>query len=487
MDVSNLAVHLRRRTPWEALDLGFGLVRFWRRHAYAYWFALVVPIWILLFAVAYILGDWTLGLLLAWWLKPLYDRILLHAFGRAAFGETPKVTDALKDWRHILGRGLLLQLTLLRFDSFRAVRTAVWYLEGQTGPTRGRRMSVIAADNRGHSLALLGAAVVFEQIFFFALAGVVLMFVAPELDFAPQEFLELLRESPTIVVSIALFYFGAVSIVEPVYVAAGFGLYLNRRVHLEGWDIEIAFKRMASRFAAGGAPVMSVFILALASYSGHGDAAVPVAPQRLPEAATTNTIKRVLESDAFRTTEVVSRWTQESNPVSSSMNSTNGLVQWLANVTEWILWGVLGGAVALILYAVFRSGWRIRFDPQPMLRGKPETSDGDDRVVSLSVDLLNEARGQWKLGHARLALSALYRGTLAELQEQFDLLLPPSATEQDIIDAVVQRIPKEPADVVRDMVSMWSMVAYAAVAPKSADVDALFADWEKVFIRCHGS
>ena len=30
---------------------------------------------------------------------------------------------------------------------------------------------------------------------------------------------------------------------EPFYVAAGFGIYLNRRAELEAWDIEQEFRR----------------------------------------------------------------------------------------------------------------------------------------------------------------------------------------------------------------------------------------------------
>ena len=30
----------------------------------------------------------------------------------------------------------------------------------------------------------------------------------------------------------------ALALLEPFYVAAGFGMYLNRRVELEAWDIE---------------------------------------------------------------------------------------------------------------------------------------------------------------------------------------------------------------------------------------------------------
>ncbi len=41
----------------------------------------------------------------------------------------------------------------------------------------------------------------------------------------------------------ALAYAAAVSFLEPFYVAAGFGMYLNRRVELEAWDVEQEFRR----------------------------------------------------------------------------------------------------------------------------------------------------------------------------------------------------------------------------------------------------
>jgi hypothetical protein len=38
-------------------------------------------------------------------------------------------------------------------------------------------------------------------------------------------------------------YLLAILCVEPFYVAAGFGMYLNRRAELEAWDIEQEFRR----------------------------------------------------------------------------------------------------------------------------------------------------------------------------------------------------------------------------------------------------
>jgi hypothetical protein len=38
-------------------------------------------------------------------------------------------------------------------------------------------------------------------------------------------------------------YLLTVLFLEPFYVAAGFGMYLNRRAELEAWDIEQEFRR----------------------------------------------------------------------------------------------------------------------------------------------------------------------------------------------------------------------------------------------------
>jgi hypothetical protein len=47
-----------------------------------------------------------------------------------------------------------------------------------------------------------------------------------------------------------LLYFTAFGLVGPIYAAAGFTLYLNRRIELEGWDIELKFRRLTARLAA---------------------------------------------------------------------------------------------------------------------------------------------------------------------------------------------------------------------------------------------
>jgi hypothetical protein len=51
------------------------------------------------------------------------------------------------------------------------------------------------------------------------------------------------QTSATLQLFASVAYAFAVLFLEPFYVAAGFGMYLNRRAELEAWDIEQEFRR----------------------------------------------------------------------------------------------------------------------------------------------------------------------------------------------------------------------------------------------------
>lgn len=53
----------------------------------------------------------------------------------------------------------------------------------------------------------------------------------------------------SIIINVAT-YIGAVAMLTPFYVASGFAMYLCKRSLLEGWDIEIVFRRLLARHHA---------------------------------------------------------------------------------------------------------------------------------------------------------------------------------------------------------------------------------------------
>jgi len=78
-------VVIRPRSPSEAVDLGYRLARAWWRPIYAVWFTMVAPVWALAYAVGY-RKPWIAAIVL-WWLRPLFDRAVLHVVSHAVFGD----------------------------------------------------------------------------------------------------------------------------------------------------------------------------------------------------------------------------------------------------------------------------------------------------------------------------------------------------------------------------------------------------------------
>lgn len=260
MRIEDLQVELRPRSPWEAVELGMALMR---RHAAAVWrpwLVLTLPVFALANAVGWWLDAVPLAALLMWWLKPVFDRVPLYVLSRAVFGATPGLRDTLRAQAH-WGRGALVHhLTWRRLSPVRALFLPVDLLEG--GAHAAERRRVIGGHARGTASLLTLVCVHFEIALSLAAVMLVLAFVPFELlTESARAMWALLAVEPPRWAQVALNAAAwlATSLIEPFYVAAGFGLYLNRRTQLEAWDVEIAFRRLGKRLAAA-APLLALAI-----------------------------------------------------------------------------------------------------------------------------------------------------------------------------------------------------------------------------------
>lgn len=243
MDLEKLSVRLRPRKPWEAVDLGFAMVRQWRGTVYPPWLALTVTTAL---ALIWLLSGW--GLLIFWWLLPLFEAMVLWPLSRAVFGELPTPGQSLRAapmemkraWREVLIR---------RFDLARSFALPIGQLEGLKGSERRLRRSVLSRSIEVHG----GVTVVFfcfelllMAAFFTLLVSMTPTWMGIDWDGGMSRFFEGLSAGW---VYKTVFSFCALILiaVDPFYVAAGFALYLDRRTALEGWDLEIAFRRLARR------------------------------------------------------------------------------------------------------------------------------------------------------------------------------------------------------------------------------------------------
>jgi len=188
-----------------------------------------------------------LPMLIVFWLKPWLDRALLFVMSRAVFGEATQWGDLWRARRQVLGGQLLRTLLWRRFSPWRAYTQPIEQLEGQRGGDRRKRAKLMLNANRGAATALQTAFTHAEAVLTYGLVALLWWFapensnatvwdwfVNPDAHAAGQLGLNLV---------LALGYVAVVLFLEPFYVAAGFAMYLNRRVVLEAWDIEQEFRR----------------------------------------------------------------------------------------------------------------------------------------------------------------------------------------------------------------------------------------------------
>ncbi len=258
MRPEDLTVDIRSRTPWEALDLGLALIQKHRRAVYTAWLTAILPVAALTLLLNVLFGRteedggrwWWL---LIWWMKPFYDRVQLLVLSRAVFGRTVRWREILRAFPDIFWRsGLLRDLTWRRLHPLRSFHIPVWQLEGLKGKARRRRFQVLGRNASGTALALLFVCSTFESILTIGCLGLVFLLIPPELISSVSDMLTTLFLSEGtfwLALIQGAAYMFAVSVVEPLYAAAGFSLYLNRRAELEGWDIELGFRTLATRLA----------------------------------------------------------------------------------------------------------------------------------------------------------------------------------------------------------------------------------------------
>ncbi len=240
MQVDALAVRLRPRSNAEAADLGVRLCQHAARSVFACYLAVALPVLVICLAT-FEIAQW-LPTLAIWWAKPWLDRTILFALARAAFGQTTAPRDVWAAQRHVWWSQLIRTWTQRRLSPWRSLTAPVYQLEGLKGARQRKRVRQVRSGKTGAGLLVTGAFNLVEMALMVGMLSLVSWF-APEGMKPTLAFIFDPGHQGDFQFIVALAYAATVAIVEPFYVAAGFGLYLNRRVELEAWDIEQEFRR----------------------------------------------------------------------------------------------------------------------------------------------------------------------------------------------------------------------------------------------------
>jgi hypothetical protein len=460
---ADLAVTLRRRSPWEATDLGLAMLQRWWRPVYAAHALILVPIALILVTLGWAFDAVWVAMLAFWWLEPLYDRVVLHVLSRAVFGEVQTPLSVLRSWKDWT-RGLAGALTLDRIDMARSFNLPVRQLEDQRGRGARERRRVLGRRARGQAVWLTLVWLHFEFALLWSAGAMAGLLLPAGLERAPGGdeaffggFFELLQMTS---VSDALVYAAVIFFLEPFYVAAGFGLYLNRRTLLEGWDIEVALRRIAERHAAA---LLFVFLCLTPFFFLN--------PAIAQEKNAKNEIAEVLKAREFGYYRDTTRW-EARDPSKPKDAKTPDLSFWhaigyaLSRAAEVFLWGA---AIAALAYALW---WLARHLPQGA-RPRPEAYRPPAALFGMELapdklpaDVPGAAAELARNGKLREALSLLYRGALSELVHKRGVRLLASHTEGEAM-----RLAGVPYFAL--LVDAWRRCAYAKRFPSFDEVDGL--------------
>ncbi|MFO1369957.1 MAG: DUF4129 domain-containing protein [Marinagarivorans sp.] len=507
MELERRAIEIRPRSPWEACDLGIQMGRHWWWPMVKIWLALASP-WLLLSwcipaRFAYIPA------LLYWLGKPLLERFLLYFLSQAIFTHSPSSLDVLKNARQLLAKDWLASLLWRRLSLWRAYNSALTVLEGQTGPARRQRLAHLAGENASTAAKVMMLIAHMEGFLLLSLWVLAYTLV-------PQQFqvqfvsMDESVHSDTFAALYNTLYILVSSLVAPFFVATGFALYLNRRIWLEAWDIDISFRTLAKRLSPAlllillgclWSPAAAPPSLAAASYEagestihqGLERLANPLSlfselqPLRAPSAnypAEQAKVATILAGADFhhRESRLVHHWRwswpSDTRPPADDARRAH-LVALVARVLEVLAWMAV---LALIMWLGLNYRKLLsRFATtaaQPKTVASPLRVFGlDVRAASLPDDPAETAFALCLAHNYRQGLAILYRATLVALLQQ-GLKLKASHTEEDCL-TLATRLPLSLAaqDYLRQLTHTWQQLAYGHLAPAPSQAEQLCRQW----------
>lgn len=514
VNLDNRTIEMRPRRPWEAVDLGILMARRWWIPLMQLWLCVSLPVF---FLTSFLPGELLLyQTLVLWWLKPLFERPLLFLLSQNVFGQYPLLRESLRTFPQLALKQIVLSLTWRRFSPSRALDLPVLQLEGLSGAKRAARLAVLHREGISPSSALTVFGVHLEAFISLGIIVIVFLFVPEETELPWMDFANF--ESPwLILLSNSIVYIG-MSLIAPFYVASGFALYLNRRIHLEAWDIEIAFKRIVEvrkkTHAQKNKPatknssnlIVSIFLaVTLPFFCVTPDVNADDIQNKLSSSVDIESVYKeintIKKQEEFNVRDIQKRLKNsrddeldesEEEWDLSWLNFSSGFASWLSKTGEYVLWVLVIILIFLIVfryrewlkkYAFFssKSTSQSSIDSPKVLFGLEVTQESLPDDISVAASLL------WRSNDKRKALALIYRASLVELID-LGVQLRSGDTEGVCLEKSkmhrgLKTFTEEKFAYLDKLTEMWQRYAYGHMEPDSGLAMSLCESWNKVWLK----
>lgn len=528
MNLDQVTLEIRPRSAWEAVDLGILMAKRWWLPMMKVWLLASLPIFILALIIP---SKWYwLGGALIWWLKPIYERPLLHILSHAVFNDLPDTRSTFKLFPSLARKQIIASLTWRRFSPSRSMDLSVLQLEGLSGARRQERLGVLHREDSSPAgwISFMGLGM--EFFLWIGILSFIWALLPRELDiewaglFFTQDSVELHK------LQLLLWYL-ALGLTAPFYVACGFALYLNRRIKLEAWDIDIAFRRIANKRRNSNTTLASwLFAFAL----GFGVFSIDTqrnvyADDQLPEVESSaemlpdeeykgepvidkpvgefaeidrthaqTSIKDVMQQAEFGRKEITRTIKFDDTDDEPSefwekffdfLRNFEGFLA-AASLLEILLWL---GVTALIAFVIYRyRNWLaaqfVRISPTPAPKAKPITLFGMDLTrESLPEDINANALSLLQAGNTRAALALLYRASLFHLIHS-GVDIHDGHTESECVQLMREHFIKNThaqsrIEYFARLTRVWQYLAYGHQMPSAVTAQDLCATWNQCWLQ----
>jgi hypothetical protein len=477
---------------------------FWRRNlAYLILF-FAFPFWVCAFALL-LLGDAFLpGLLpgsfgkfsplcvwfVLWWLNPLFDRMALHVVSRRYFEPGLSFRALFRGLGGSLGRGLAGDLLWRRFSPWRAAVLPLKVLE-RGGPARKRRRIASrkrALSNGGLHFCVFLSAWCFLLHWILIGGEIVFLALIQQLFFSSSPgllgFIDIDRGG----IFLFLYTIWCVNylLVESLYVCMGFGIYLNSRVEVEGWDIELLFRKFITRRRKAGALVLLLFGLGLPRLGGvfaqsrspGSEALPPDLGAAMPAEALEGILQRELQGERKTWTIRFKDDGDENEAMPFPGIDLGRWINFFREAAAVILRGalILAFAILALVCGIYLYRRRKSLNlPRPPRLSRSEPPPESPRVLPPGPEsLLEEAGRSYRLGFVREAWGLCYAAALGALARRHRIRFPPGATEYRCL-ALVRRqaaaagtesgMERGTERAFAELIRHWVALAYGGISP----------------------
>ena len=491
MNLDKIQINASLRSGMQALDLGFLMANAWWRSLFLAGAipALIafIPLLIYFFDNPFWAGFFV------WWLKPFWERLPLYVASRRLFREEPHYAGVVRRARRLLVFDLLPTLLWRRLSLQRAFDAPVTVLEDLRGGERARRLRVLHGRYTDVALGNQLICFCFEMILTLGLV-ILALFFTPE-TLAAELFDSFDRMTLAAQWIWTVLAFVAMTLVMPFHTMAGFSLYLNRRIELEAWDIEISFRNLANRKRQATTGIAASLLACLVSgmlvFTPPADAAL----QHDRDSAA-RLIEEILNGEDFGKEETRQVW--KFGSCEAEEEEDESIPDWLIDFFDWLeetfdwdgdLGGTAGivklllilGFVALLVYLVYRYRGPLGFAGRlPRREEAPEVLFGlDVRPESLPSDVPAEVLAIWRNGQFRDALGLLYRAALSRLIDRHQVPFRASHTEAECASLVAEQGIESLSRYFTRLTNVWRRLAYGHQVPEDATVEELCAGWNK--------